>query len=228
MSNKILKFFALFYWKSKYLVALLRGQDGKSVFGACLPAGREPILLTKKQPCCRPARLPRRSAAADEGTAPQEYFLFDKSNKVAWLSGIGMGGLLYLGLIPFALFAQNYPPNIPNVNYNDGQPAAIGNISSLLSAFSGWLSTIAVIVLGLGVVVFFWGIVRYMTSAGDEEKRKDARANIIFGIIGLFVMVSIWGIIYFLGGILGIEPGGSVPLPGVPCVIGSPGCVPPP
>jgi hypothetical protein len=41
----------------------------------------------------------------------------------------------------------------------------------------------------------------------------------IYGIIGLFVMVSVWGLVYFVGSLVGIEPGGGVNLPGVPAVL---------
>lgn len=123
---------------------------------------------------------------------------------------------------PIISLAQSY-------NYSNGfQPAAVANVDALLGAFGGWISTIGTLLIGVAVVVFFWGIVKYVISGGDEEKRKQSRGVIVYGIIGLFVMVAIWGIIYFIGSTFGIQIGGSVSLPGIPCVSGTPGCVPTP
>lgn len=51
------------------------------------------------------------------------------------------------------------------------------------------------ILFTLGTVVFLWGVIQYMTAAGDEKKIKDARQKIFYGIIGLFLMVAVWGIV---------------------------------
>src|SRR5206468_2517767 len=64
-------------------------------------------------------------------------------------------------------------------------------------------------VFTIAVIVFFWGLVRYLVSVG-EQKAKGL-TTMFYGIITLTVMVSIWGIIAvlqntFLGG--GVPTGG--------------------
>jgi len=60
------------------------------------------------------------------------------------------------------------------------------------------------------LLVFFFGVVKYVRNAGNEEAREDGRRLIIGGIIGIFVVTSIWGIIYFLRKDLGITDVGEI------------------
>ena len=46
----------------------------------------------------------------------------------------------------------------------------------------------------IATIIFFWGIIRYLASAGDEKAKKDARNLITWGIVGLAVMAAAWGI----------------------------------
>lgn len=60
------------------------------------------------------------------------------------------------------------------------------------------LDTLVYIIIGIGVLVFLWGLIKYITAGGDEEKRKEARNTMIYGIIAIFVMVAIWGLVSIL------------------------------
>lgn len=59
----------------------------------------------------------------------------------------------------------------------------------------------------LAVLVFFWGIVKYIWSVGAEKEK--GKQIMIWGVIALFVMSSIWGIVYFIGQQLGGDIGGE-------------------
>lgn len=76
--------------------------------------------------------------------------------------------------------------------------AQITDIQSIVSVLNSILSTIIPFVIGLAVLVILWGVFNYISGAGDEEKRGEAKQYIIWGIIGLFVMVSIWGLVNVL------------------------------
>lgn len=62
------------------------------------------------------------------------------------------------------------------------------------------------LLIGLAVVVFFYGLVKYINSGlGDAKSIQEARSLMIWGIIAITVMVSVWGIVKvvqttFLGG----------------------------
>ena len=73
--------------------------------------------------------------------------------------------------------------------------AYAANISDILGQIENVLSRVIPILMVLATVVFLWGVIRYITAAGDEDKLKEGRQFIIFGLVGLFVMVAVWGVV---------------------------------
>lgn len=47
----------------------------------------------------------------------------------------------------------------------------------------------------LATAAFIWGIIQYFLNPENEEKRKNGKSYMIWGLITLFVMVSMWGIV---------------------------------
>lgn len=78
-----------------------------------------------------------------------------------------------------------------------------------LAAFASniivFLDTIVVqLIFTLAFLAFIWGVYRYfIAGAADEEKRKEGRMFIMYGIIGFFVMFSLWGLVNLLVGAAG-------------------------
>jgi fumarate reductase subunit D len=79
---------------------------------------------------------------------------------------------------------------------------AISNLDELMGeeGFLGIIDSFIKVLIGLAVVFFLYGVVKFITSGGDEEKRKEGKNLIIYGIISIFVMVSIWGLVNILAG----------------------------
>ena len=78
------------------------------------------------------------------------------------------------------------------------------------------LDTLVGIIIGIGVLVFLWGLIKYVTAGGDEEKRKEARNTMIYGIIAIFVMVAVWGLVAILKETLGVTEEVAPPMPTLP------------
>ena len=91
--------------------------------------------------------------------------------------------------------------------------AYAADVSSILNQLENILNRIIPILMILATVVFLWGVVRYVTAQGDENKIKDGRQFIIFGLIGLFIMLALWGVVRALVAQFGV--GGGV-IPGGP------------
>ncbi|HZS42757.1 MAG TPA: hypothetical protein VFA52_00880 [Candidatus Paceibacterota bacterium] len=89
------------------------------------------------------------------------------------------------------------------------------NISVLVASATHILNQLIPFFIGLGVVVFFYGIIRY-ALAGSGEDKSAARSIMIWGIIALFVMVSVWGLVNFLGNALGLNNAQNIPAPNIP------------
>lgn len=56
-------------------------------------------------------------------------------------------------------------------------------------------------------LLFIWGVFRYFFASGSdaEEKRKEGRNFIMYGIIGFFLMMAIWGIVNLLLNTFGFD-----------------------
>ncbi len=61
------------------------------------------------------------------------------------------------------------------------------------------------VIIALAVVVFLWGVLKFVTAAGDEEKRKEGRGFIIWGLVGVAVMILLWAIIAWLASAFGLS-----------------------
>ncbi|MBX4181486.1 hypothetical protein KW807_01310 [Candidatus Parcubacteria bacterium] len=89
----------------------------------------------------------------------------------------------------------------------------LGNIQRLIESVGRLINTALPIVVALGLLAFFWGLVRFIFGA--EEKKSEGKHIMIWGIVALFVMVSVWGLVRFIGSALGINQVNSVTVPTV-------------
>jgi hypothetical protein len=74
------------------------------------------------------------------------------------------------------------------------------------------------IAFGLAVLYFFYGIAKYVSSAGDEKAAQSGKSIMIYGVIAIAVMASIWGIVGWLQtnfGLGTVAPTQNVALPNV-------------
>jgi TRAP-type C4-dicarboxylate transport system permease small subunit len=78
-------------------------------------------------------------------------------------------------------------------------------LGSLISAVNRKvLDPLIGLLLTLAIVVFFWGMVKYIRSLGEKEK-KEGKDLMVWGIIALFVMVSVWGIVRLIANTIGLD-----------------------
>ena len=78
---------------------------------------------------------------------------------------------------------------------------AQGRITYLVSDVRQIIDTLIIIVAGIALLVFFWGLAKFILKVGgDEEAVKEGKTLMIWGVVALFVMVSVWGIIRVIQG----------------------------
>lgn len=65
-----------------------------------------------------------------------------------------------------------------------------------LSLLSKILNAAVGLFITLAIVIFFWGLIKYLASAGDQK--HEGLKIMYYGVITIFVMVSLWGIIRLL------------------------------
>lgn len=68
---------------------------------------------------------------------------------------------------------------------------------SVVSCALSIINTIIPILGGIALVIFFWGAIRYIYSAGDEG-HNSGRELLFWGVVALFVLFCIYGILRLL------------------------------
>ena len=96
--------------------------------------------------------------------------------------------------------------------------ASAQGLQGLIGSIYGLINNLIPVVIGLAVLLFLWGVLRYLFSKEDTEKGA-AKTYMLWGIITLFVMVSVWGLVNILSEtLLGTDAGIYQPpaTPGLP------------
>ncbi len=91
---------------------------------------------------------------------------------------------------------------------------SLGNLETLLRSIGRLIDIALPIVVAIGLLAFFWGLVKFIFAG--EEAKKEGQQLMIWGLVALFVMVSVWGLVRFIGNAVGIGQGDTITVPKVP------------
>ena len=94
----------------------------------------------------------------------------------------------------------------------------LDSIRQLLTSIGSLISIALPIVVALGLLGFFWGLVKFIFAQGNEEAKADGKKIMLWGVVSFFVMVSVWGLVKFIGNQLNINQGETIIVPVVPGV----------
>ena len=64
----------------------------------------------------------------------------------------------------------------------------------LIDQIQGLVQRLIPVIIGIALLLFLWGILRFLISQ-DDGKREEAKKFMIWGIVALFVMVAVWGLV---------------------------------
>ena len=93
--------------------------------------------------------------------------------------------------------------------------AAITDVNGIFTFAMSILNSVTILLVAAAVVYFLYGVFQFIQAAGDEEKRKEGRDKIIYGVIGLFVMGSVYGLVGILTSTFGLT-GSTISAPALP------------
>jgi hypothetical protein len=62
----------------------------------------------------------------------------------------------------------------------------------------GILNPLVILLVAVGFVIFLWGLVKYVSAGGNDEKVSEGGRLMVYGIVILFVMLSVWGFVKIL------------------------------
>lgn len=81
----------------------------------------------------------------------------------------------------------------------------ISSIQGVLSLINGLIKIVVPILIAAAVAWFLWGVLKYIIASGDEEKRKEGKSVMVYGIIALAIMVSVWGLVRIITGTFNLD-----------------------
>ncbi|MEK7613183.1 MAG: hypothetical protein AAB449_03500 [Patescibacteria group bacterium] len=85
--------------------------------------------------------------------------------------------------------------------------ASAQNITTALLRISDIINILIPLLIAMALVVFFWGLVKYIWSSGEEH--EYGKNVMIAGLVSLFIMVSVFGIIRLVGDTFGVFGGNN-------------------
>jgi len=71
------------------------------------------------------------------------------------------------------------------------------------------LNPLIVLLFTVAMVVFVYGIVKFISGSGVDDAREQGKRAMFWGIVGMFIMVSVFGIIRLILNTFGISTSGS-------------------
>lgn len=103
-------------------------------------------------------------------------------------------------MLPVLTFAAD-----TDITANEGLGGAMRSIVTFING------TLLPFIFAIAVFILIWGIFQFVTSGGDEEKRKKGRDTIVWGVIFLFVMLAVVGLVNLLDNTFAFDDTADIP-----------------
>lgn len=88
-------------------------------------------------------------------------------------------------------------PDLPLISLGFLTPILVG--AETFRTFAGsiidLLNKVANLVIGLALLAFVIGAVKFIATAGDEKGRETGKQLMVWGILAIFLMFAIWGVV---------------------------------
>jgi hypothetical protein len=93
------------------------------------------------------------------------------------------------------------------------QGTGLSVFQSIVTQAGAILRLLIPMAFGLAILYFFYGIAKYVLSAGDAEKAKEGKSIMIYGVIAIAVMASLFGLVVWLQNVFGVQTGTAIQPP---------------
>jgi len=119
-------------------------------------------------------------------------FFINNMQRIKFILGSLFGVLAFAPALAFAATSGDVP---------------LTSLGSALESLMSLMNMVVPLLIGLAVIAFLWGVLKFVFNAGDEEKRKEGKMFMIYGLVGIVVMVSVWGLVGFIQNTFGLQSG---------------------
>ena len=89
-------------------------------------------------------------------------------------------------------------------------------LDRLITVATDLINFALAILIGIAIIAFFWGLLRYLLSAKGGPEQNKASMLMVWGLVAIFVMLSIFGIVRLMQVTFGLEGASSVEAPAIP------------
>src|SRR4051812_24302644 len=93
--------------------------------------------------------------------------------------------------------------------------ASAQSITSVTTLVSALINYAIGILIGVAIIAFFVGLIRYLFTAKAEEGKKGAIKMMVYGILAIAVMLSVYGLVRLLQNTFGVGNNAAVPPPSI-------------
>lgn len=93
--------------------------------------------------------------------------------------------------------------------------AGFSGLETLVIQLQGVLGKVMPLLFALAIIYFFWGIIKFIRSAGDPKAAAEGKSIMIYGVIAIAVMVSVYGLVNWITTTLSLD-NSTVNLPDLP------------
>ena len=101
--------------------------------------------------------------------------------------------------VPYAAFAQTPPATTSYCSTYTGVLKTGFTLKDLIDFFTCFIAqTIVPLIFAIALVVFLWGVIKFM-QAEEASEKESGRQFMIWGLVALTVMISVWGITKIIG-----------------------------
>ena len=112
---------------------------------------------------------------------------------------------IYSKLAPVISIVSVMPLSALAQAESGGCSSSMSNLGAIINYILCILqSSIIPILVVAAIILFIYGVVKYIAGADNEKVRKEGSMFMIYGIISLFVITSIWGLVSILTNTFGI------------------------
>src|SRR3989338_10236796 len=73
--------------------------------------------------------------------------------------------------------------------------AVSGPLGDTLDQVDAVVAFLIPLLLSIAVLLFFWGLVKYIANASYEAAKESGKTLMIWGMIAIFIMVALWSIL---------------------------------
>lgn len=84
---------------------------------------------------------------------------------------------------------------------NVANAASIGSLVNAVNKVV--INPFIILLFACALVVFVWGVAKYLLNPESEEIRKESKSHMMWGVIGMFIMVSVFAIMRIILNTLG-------------------------